>query len=129
MAVHVAVVGGGPAGLAAAEVLAGAGLRVTVIERMPSPARKLLIAGRGGLNLTHSEPLERFLARYAPAERRLDAAIRDFPPQALRDWCKAKGIERVSLQRTVTFAFWIFLGHFIAALTRSELFHYLSGGR
>ncbi|KMO29804.1 NAD(FAD)-utilizing dehydrogenase [Methylobacterium variabile] len=91
VAVHVAVVGGGPAGLAAAEVLAGAGLRVTVIERMPSPARKLLIAGRGGLNLTHSEPLERFLARYAPAERRLDAAIRDFPPQALRDWCASLG--------------------------------------
>ncbi|KMO16216.1 TIGR03862 family flavoprotein [Methylobacterium platani] len=88
---NVAVVGGGPAGLAAAEILAEAGLAVTVIERMPSPARKLLIAGRGGLNLTHSEPLERFLARYAPPERRLDAAIRDFPPQALRDWCEGLG--------------------------------------
>lgn len=89
--IHVAVVGGGPAGLSAAEILAEAGLRVTVIERMPSPARKLLIAGRGGLNLTHSEPLERFLARYAPPERRLDAAIRAFPPDALRDWCEALG--------------------------------------
>lgn len=89
--IHVAVVGGGPAGLSAAEILAEAGLRVTVIERMPSPARKLLIAGRGGLNLTHSEPLERFLARYAPPERRLDAAIREFPPHALREWCEALG--------------------------------------
>ncbi|MFH6783637.1 MULTISPECIES: TIGR03862 family flavoprotein [Methylobacterium] len=88
---HVAVIGGGPAGLSAAEILATAGLQVTVIERMPSPARKLLIAGRGGLNLTHSEPLERFLARYAPVERRLDAAIREFSPQALRDWCEALG--------------------------------------
>ncbi|KMO34962.1 NAD(FAD)-utilizing dehydrogenase [Methylobacterium tarhaniae] len=88
---HVAVIGGGPAGLSAAEILAEAGLRVTVIERMPSPARKLLIAGRGGLNLTHSEPLERFLARYAPPERRLDAAIREFPPLALREWCEGLG--------------------------------------
>ncbi|MGX7705826.1 NAD(P)/FAD-dependent oxidoreductase [Methylobacterium sp. Gmos1] len=87
----VAVIGAGPAGLFAAEILAEAGLRVTVLERMPSPARKLLIAGRGGLNLTHSEPLERFVARYAPPERRLDAAIREFPPQALRDWCEALG--------------------------------------
>ncbi|WP_425352625.1 TIGR03862 family flavoprotein [Methylobacterium terrae] len=91
MSVNVAVIGGGPAGLSAAEILAAGGLRVTVIERMPSPARKLLIAGRGGLNLTHSEPLERFLARYAPPERRLDAAIREFPPQALRDWCADLG--------------------------------------
>ncbi|PIK70624.1 aminoacetone oxidase family FAD-binding enzyme, partial [Methylobacterium frigidaeris] len=87
----VVVIGGGPAGLSAAEILAAAGLQVTVIERMPSPARKLLIAGRGGLNLTHSEPLERFLARYAPPERRLDAAVREFPPQALRGWCEALG--------------------------------------
>lgn len=82
----VAVVGGGPAGLAAAEVLAGAGLPVTVYERMPSVARKLLIAGRGGLNLTHSEPLPDFLRRYHPAEPRLTASVEAFPPAALRDW-------------------------------------------
>ena len=85
------VVGAGPAGLAAAEVLAGAGLAVTVAERMPSPARKLLIAGRGGLNLTHGEPLERFLGRYRPHVPLLDAAVRAFPPEALRAWCDGLG--------------------------------------
>ena len=60
---HVAVIGAGPAGLMAAEVLAAA-IRVTVYDHMPSVGRKFLMAGRGGLNLTHSEPLEKFLARY-----------------------------------------------------------------
>ncbi|WP_050783386.1 NAD(P)/FAD-dependent oxidoreductase [Methylobacterium nodulans] len=86
-----AVIGAGPAGLFAAEVLAQAGLAVTVVERMPSPARKLLIAGRGGLNLTHSEPLERFLARYHPPAGPIEAAIRAFPPEALRAWCEGLG--------------------------------------
>ncbi len=61
---HVAVVGGGPAGLIAAETLAAAGLRVTVFDAMPSVGRKFLLAGRGGLNLTHSEALDAFLSRY-----------------------------------------------------------------
>ncbi|MDP4002841.1 TIGR03862 family flavoprotein [Methylobacterium sp. NEAU K] len=86
----IAIVGGGPAGLAAAEVLAQAGRAVTVYDRMPSVARKLLIAGRGGLNLTHSEPRAAFLARYHPAGH-LDAAIAAFPPEALRDWCADLG--------------------------------------
>ena len=60
----VLVVGGGPAGLVAAEVLARAGVAVTVHDRMPSPARKLLMAGHGGLNITHSEDAARLLARY-----------------------------------------------------------------
>ncbi len=55
-----AVIGGGPAGLIAAEVLSGAGVAVTVYDQMPSVGRKLLMAGRGGLNLTHSEPLPAF---------------------------------------------------------------------
>ncbi len=88
---EVAVIGAGPAGLMAAETLAGAGLAVTVFDRMPSPARKLLIAGRGGLNLTHSEPLDRFLHRYGPAAPRLEAALRAFPPAALMGWAEALG--------------------------------------
>lgn len=87
----VAVVGAGPAGLMAAEVLAGAGRRVVVFERMPSPARKLLIAGRGGLNLTHSEPLDAFLDRYGPARAVLEPILRAFPPSALVEWAEALG--------------------------------------
>ncbi|MCJ2050063.1 TIGR03862 family flavoprotein [Methylobacterium sp. J-070] len=87
---EIAVVGGGPAGLAAAEVLGEAGRAVTVYERMPSVARKLLIAGRGGLNITHGEARAAFLARYHPAGV-LDAAIAAFPPEALRDWCAELG--------------------------------------
>lgn len=87
----IAIVGAGPAGLAAAEVLAEAGCRVIVYERMPSPARKLLIAGRGGLNLTHGEPLPAFLDRYEPLPQTLRAAIEVFPPRTLRDWCEGLG--------------------------------------
>ncbi len=64
MAHDIAIIGAGPAGLIAAERLAGAGHAVTLYERMPSPARKFLLAGRGGTKLTHSEPLEPFLTRY-----------------------------------------------------------------
>ncbi len=87
------VVGAGPGGLAAAEVLAQGGATVTIHERMPHPARKFLLAGRGGLNLTHSEDLEIFLTRYGPARHHLEPAIRAFPPQALRDWCEGLGVE------------------------------------
>ena len=87
----IAVIGGGPAGLAAAEILAEAGHRVTIYERMPSVGRKFLIAGRGGLNLTHSEPLESFHRRYHPANPSFAKAVDAFPPQALRDWCEGLG--------------------------------------
>ena len=83
-----AIIGAGPAGLMAAEVLCAAGVRVTVYEQMPSVGRKFLLAGRGGLNLTHSEPLEPFLTRYGQAEPKLLAAIRAFPPEALRSWAE-----------------------------------------
>jgi uncharacterized flavoprotein (TIGR03862 family) len=87
----VAVIGGGPAGLAAAEIVARAGRRVTVYDRMPSLGRKLLMAGRGGLNLTHSEDFERFLTRYGSASPALAPALRAFPPDALRDWAAGLG--------------------------------------
>ncbi|WP_354034095.1 TIGR03862 family flavoprotein [Bradyrhizobium sp. S3.2.6] len=87
----VAVIGAGPAGLMAAEVLAQGGAHITVYDAMPSAGRKFLMAGRGGLNLTHSEPLANFLARYREAMPHLRAAIEAFPPDALRDWSAALG--------------------------------------
>jgi uncharacterized flavoprotein (TIGR03862 family) len=89
----VAVIGAGPAGLVAAETLAQAGATVTVFDHMPSPARKFLMAGRGGLNLTHAETLDAFLARYRPQAPMLLDAVRDFPPAALIAWCEGLGIE------------------------------------
>ncbi len=87
----VVVVGAGPAGLMAAEVLARGGAAVTVFDHMPSPARKLLIAGRGGLNLTHAEPLEVFLTRYGPSSPALEPILRRFPPAALTAWAEGLG--------------------------------------
>jgi len=88
---QVAVIGGGPAGLMAAEVLAEGGAAVTVYDRMPSVGRKFLLAGRGGLNLTHSEDIDRLLGRYGAAEPRLREAIAAYSPQAVRAWCEALG--------------------------------------
>jgi uncharacterized flavoprotein (TIGR03862 family) len=87
----VAIIGAGPAGLMAAEALAQAGVRVTVYDAMPSAGRKFLMAGRGGLNLTHSEPLPEFLQRYGAAAPQLADAIAAFPPDALRKWSEALG--------------------------------------
>lgn len=90
---HIAVIGAGPAGLMAAETLASAGMQVTVYDRMPTVGRKLLMAGRGGLNLTHSEPLHDFIQRYGSAATWLSPYIEAFPPQALRSWCEQLGEE------------------------------------
>ena len=87
----VAVVGAGPAGLMAAERLLAAGLSVTVYDRMRTPGRKFLIAGRGGLNLTHDEPLDALLDRYGPARARLEPAVRAFDPDQLRAWAHGLG--------------------------------------
>jgi uncharacterized flavoprotein (TIGR03862 family) len=88
---NVAIIGAGPAGLMAAEVIAQGGARVTVYDAMPSVGRKFLMAGRGGLNLTHSEPLPAFLARYCEAEGRLAPVITAFSPEQLRQWSEALG--------------------------------------
>lgn len=88
-----AVIGAGPAGLIAADVLSRAGACVTVFDHKPSPARKFLMAGRGGLNLTHKEPLEVFLTRYGAAAGRLGPIIRAFPPDRLREFCSELGEE------------------------------------
>ncbi len=87
------IVGAGPAGLIAAERLAMAGVAVTVYERMPNPARKFLLAGRGGLNLTHSEQFDDLTHRYGVARGYLLPALTAFPPQALIDWCRGLGQE------------------------------------
>ncbi len=90
---NVAIIGGGPAGLIAAEVLTNAGASVIVYDRMPSLGRKFLIAGRGGLNLTHSEPLEKFLPRYNAAQKFMTPFIEKFSPEKLRGWCEELGQE------------------------------------
>jgi len=87
------VIGAGPAGLMAAERLAQAGATVVVHEQMPSVARKMLMAGRGGLNLTHSEPLDRFTTRYGPAQPTAAAWIDRFTPADLTAWVEALGQE------------------------------------
>jgi len=88
----IAIIGGGPAGLMAAETLSARGLGVAVYDRMPTLARKFLMAGRGGLNLTHAEQQETFLRRYSPLAPVLEQAIRAFDAQALRDW--AHGLDQ-----------------------------------
>ena len=91
-ACDVLVIGGGPAGLCAAERVSAAGLRTILADRMPSVGRKLLVAGRGGLNLTHAEPLERFVARYGD-DGHWRSLLADASPQDLRDWAHGLGIE------------------------------------
>ena len=90
---RIPVFGAGPAGLMAAEVLARAGIAVDLHDHKPAPARKFLLAGRGGLNLTHSEEMELFLSRYSEARPRIEPAIRAFSPQQVVRWANELGVE------------------------------------
>ncbi len=89
----VAVIGGGPAGLMAAEVLVAGGVQVAVYDAMPSVGRKFLLAGKGGLNLTHAEDTEQFLARYGARRAQLEPLLRAFGADALCRWAHELGIE------------------------------------
>src|SRR5512133_1419596 len=90
---NVAVIGGGPAGLMAAEVLLQGGAHVDLYDSMPSVGRKFLIAGKGGLNLTHSEPREQFLARYGSRRAQIEPFLAQFGPDELRQWAADLGIQ------------------------------------
>jgi len=89
----VAVIGGGPAGLMAAEVLIQGGVQVDLFDAMPSVGRKFLLAGKGGMNITHSEPPERFLSRYGTRRGQIEPLINAFPPETLREWIHALGVD------------------------------------
>src|SRR3954468_20383364 len=89
----VAVIGAGPAGLMAAECLSARGHTVTVFDAMATPGRKFLMAGRGGLNLTHSEPLPQFIARYGDRAAQVAPWLQRFSPEDLRHWADGLGAE------------------------------------
>lgn len=89
----VAVIGAGPAGLMAAEVLSSAGVQVLLFDAMPSIGRKFLLAGKGGLNLTHSEPADLFAARYGQRRQQIEALFEVFDASQVRAWATSLGIE------------------------------------
>ncbi len=90
---RVAVIGAGPAGLMAAEVLAQAGISVDVYDAMPSVGRKFLMAGKGGMNITHAEPYADFLTRYGARREQIEPLLNAFTPSDLRAWIHGLGIE------------------------------------
>ncbi|MEO5886709.1 MAG: NAD(P)/FAD-dependent oxidoreductase, partial [Anaerolineales bacterium] len=89
----VAVIGGGPAGLMAAEVISARGLKVHVYDSMSSVARKFLMAGKSGLNITYSEPFEKFASRYGRRRAQIEPLLEIFGPEELRQWVHGLGIE------------------------------------
>ena len=89
----VAIIGGGPTGLMAAEVISAHGVKVDLYDSMPSLGRKFLMAGKSGLNLTHSEPFERFVARYGKRRAQIEPMLRAFGPEELRDWAEGLGVD------------------------------------
>ncbi|PUA19040.1 TIGR03862 family flavoprotein [Glaciimonas sp. PCH181] len=88
----VAIIGGGPAGLMAAEILIAGGVQVNVYDAMPSVGRKFLLAGKGGMNITHSEPYSDFLSRYVAREQNITPLLEAFGPDALRNWVESLGV-------------------------------------
>ncbi len=88
----VAVIGGGPAGLMAAEVLIQSGVRVEVFDAMPTVGRKFLMAGKGGMNITHAEARDDFVARYGTRRAQIEPLLESFGPDALREWVHGLGI-------------------------------------
>ncbi len=89
----IAILGGGPAGLMAAEVISQHGMHVDVYDSMSSLGRKFLLAGKGGLNLTHSEPFENFVRRYGARQKEVETWLKNFTPDDLRQWARELGIE------------------------------------
>ena len=90
---RIAIIGGGPAGLMAADVLCAKGLDVDLYDAMPSLGRKFLMAGKSGLNLTHAEPHDAFAGRFAESRTKLSPILDAYPPMAIRDWATGLGIE------------------------------------
>jgi uncharacterized flavoprotein (TIGR03862 family) len=90
-----AIIGGGPAGLMAAESASMSGVQVHLYDAMPSVGRKFLLTGKGGLNITHAEPFDRFKSRYRPLPAPLEAALDDFGPDAVRHWVGGFGIATI----------------------------------
>ena len=85
------IIGGGPAGLMAASILSQNSYQVTIFDRKPSLGRKFLLAGRGGLNITHSEKKEAFFEKYGKNSQIFKPIITEFSPQDLRNWCEKLG--------------------------------------
>ena len=89
----IAVIGGGPAGLMAAETASAAGAQVDLYDAMASVGRKFLLAGKGGLNLTHSDPFQKFLTHYGERRMQIAPLLSSFGPDALLAWTRVLGIE------------------------------------
>jgi predicted flavoprotein YhiN len=89
----VIVVGGGPAGLMAADVLSSAGVEVHLYDAMPSVGRKFLLAGKGGLNLTHAEPVDIFASRYGARRQQIETLLQGFDGPQVREWAKTLGVD------------------------------------
>ena len=93
IAPRVAIIGGGPAGLMAAEALSGCGIDLDVYDAMPSVGRKFLMAGKGGMNITHAEPFTDFCTRYGTQQQQLRPLLEAFGPNAVREWMRGLGID------------------------------------